>query len=129
VTSVIVKRPPRRIAPPLPTGEVVLEPPPEIPPPGGKAWTRMLMILPMAAGGAAMGLMMAGQRGGSGPLTYVAGGMFGISILGMMGMMMMNQSGPGKKEMIEARRQYMRRLAQMRAQIRTTIRQQREASH
>ncbi|MCW6010061.1 type VII secretion protein EccCa [Micromonospora sp. CPCC 205371] len=129
MTSVIVKRPPRRIAPPLPTGEVVLEPPPEIPPPGGKAWTRMLMILPMAAGGAAMGLMMAGQRGGSGPLTYVAGGMFGISILGMMGMMMMNQSGPGKKEMIEARRQYMRRLAQMRAQIRTTIRQQREAIH
>ena len=129
MTSVIVKRPPRRPAPPLPTGEVVLDPPPEIPPPAGKAWTRMLMILPMAAGGAAMGLMMAGQRGGGGPLTYVAGGMFGISILGMMGMMMLNQTGPGKKEMIEARRQYMRRLAQQRAQIRATIRQQREAIH
>lgn len=129
MTSVIVKRPPRRVAPPLPTGEVVLEPPPEVPQASGKAWTRMLMILPMAAGGAAMGLMMAGQRGAGGPLTYVAGGMFGISILGMMGMMMMNQSGPGKKEMIEARRQYMRRLAQLRGQIRTTIRQQREAIH
>jgi len=127
VTSVIVKRPPRRVAPLLPSGEVVLDPPPEVPQASGKAWTRMLMILPMAAGGAAMGLMMAGQRGGGGPLTYVAGGMFGISILGMMGMMMMNQSGPGKKEMIEARRQYMRRLAQLRAQIRATIRQQREA--
>jgi S-DNA-T family DNA segregation ATPase FtsK/SpoIIIE len=124
----MVKRPPRRPAPPMPTGEVVLEPPPEVPTASGKAWTRMLLILPMAAGGAAMGLMMAGQRGG-GPLTYVAGGMFGISILGMMAMMMVNQSGPGKREMIEARRQYMRRLAQQRAQLRATIRQQRDAIH
>ncbi|MGW4460886.1 type VII secretion protein EccCa [Micromonospora sp. NPDC004704] len=129
MTSVIVKRLPRRVAPALPSGEVVLDPPPEVPPPAGKGWTRMLTILPMVAGGAAMGLMMAGQRGGGGPLTYVAGGMFGISILGMMGMMMMNQSGPGKKEMIEARRQYMRRLAQLRSQLRVTIRQQREAIH
>ncbi|HEU4423911.1 MAG TPA: type VII secretion protein EccCa [Pilimelia sp.] len=128
MTSVLVKRPPRRPAPPMPTGEVVLEPPPEVPTASGKAWTRILMILPMAAGGAAMGLMMAGQRGG-GPLMYVAGGMFGISILGMMGMMMLNQTGPGKKEMIEARRQYMRRLAQQRARLRATVRQQREAIH
>jgi S-DNA-T family DNA segregation ATPase FtsK/SpoIIIE len=125
MTSVIVKQPPRRPAPPLPTGEVVLEPPPEIPPPSGKGWTRMLMILPMAAGAAAMGLMMGVQRGG--PLTYVAGGMYGVSILGMIAMMAMTQQGPGKKEMIEARRQYMRRLAQLRAQVRNTIRQQREA--
>src|SRR5690606_33643238 len=125
VTTVIVKRPPRRPAPPLPSGEVVLEPPPEIPPPSGKAWTRMLMVLPMAAGAAAMGLMMGVQRGG--PLIYVAGAMYGVSILGMIGMMVLNQQGPGKKEMIQARRQYMRRLAQLRAQVRTTVRQQREA--
>src|SRR4051812_38143284 len=73
VTQVIVKRPPRRPAPQLPTGEVLLEPPPETPTGTGKTWTRMLMILPMAAGAAAMGLMMGVQRGG--PLTYVAGGM------------------------------------------------------
>jgi S-DNA-T family DNA segregation ATPase FtsK/SpoIIIE len=108
-------------------GEVLLEPPPEVPSPSGKTWTRMLMILPMAAGAAAMGLMMGVQRGG--PLTYVAGGMYGISILGMIAMMMTNQGGPGKKEMIEARRQYMRRLAQLRAQVRRTIRLQREAIH
>ncbi|MFS8478657.1 MAG: type VII secretion protein EccCa [Micromonosporaceae bacterium] len=125
MTTVIVKRPPRRPAPPLPSGEVVLEPPPEIPPPSGKAWTRMLMVLPMAAGAAAMGLMMGVQRGG--PLIYVAGAMYGVSILGMIGMMVLNQQGPGKKEMIQARRQYMRRLAQLRAQVRTTVRQQREA--
>ena len=125
MTSVIVKRPPRRPAPRMPSGEMLLAPPPEIPNPTGKTWTRMLMILPMAAGAAAMGLMMGVQRGG--PLTYVAGGMYGVSILGMIAMMMTNQGGPGKKEMIESRRQYMRTLAQLRAQIRATIRKQREA--
>ncbi|MBX6357383.1 MAG: type VII secretion protein EccCa [Micromonosporaceae bacterium] len=125
MTSVIVRRPPRRAAPPLPTGEVVLEPPPEVPSGSGKTWSRMLMVLPMAAGAGAMGLMMGVQRGG--PLTYVAGGMYGVSILGMIAMMALNQQGPGKKEMIEARRQYMRRLSQLRAQLRTTIQQQREA--
>ncbi|MEH1013647.1 type VII secretion protein EccCa [Micromonospora sp. CPCC 206060] len=125
MTSLIVKRPPRRPAPALPTGEVMLEPPPEVPPAAGKGWGRMLMILPMAAGAAAMGLMMGVQRGG--PLVYVAGAMYGVSILGMIAMMMVNQSGPGKKEMIESRRQYMRRLAALRSQVRTTIGEQREA--
>jgi DNA segregation ATPase FtsK/SpoIIIE, S-DNA-T family len=108
-------------------GEVLLEPPPEVPSPSGKTWTRLLTILPMAAGATAMGLMMGVQKGG--PLTYVAGGMYGVSILGMIAMMATNQGGPGKREMIEARRQYMRRLAQLRAQVRSTIRQQREAIH
>jgi S-DNA-T family DNA segregation ATPase FtsK/SpoIIIE len=125
VTSTIVKRGPRRQAPVMPSGEVLLEPPPEVPPAGGKGWTRMLMILPMAAGAAAMGLMMGVQRGG--PLTYVAGGMYGISILGMIAMMATNTTGPGKREMIESRRQYLRHLSQLRAQVRNTIRRQREA--
>ncbi|BCJ68654.1 type VII secretion protein EccCa [Polymorphospora rubra] len=127
MASTIVKRPPRRSAPALPSGEVLLDPPPEIPPPGGKAWGRLLMVLPMAAGAAAMGLMMGMQRGG--PITYVVGALYGVSILGMIGMMASQQSGPGKKEMVEARRQYMRRLSQLRAQIRATIRAQREAIH
>ncbi|OLE28881.1 MAG: hypothetical protein AUG44_06165 [Actinobacteria bacterium 13_1_20CM_3_71_11] len=56
VGLVIVKRPPRRLAPILPSGEVVLDPPPEIPNASGKGWTKMLTIMPMAAGAAAMGL-------------------------------------------------------------------------
>ena len=69
---VIVKRPPRRPAPAVPTGEVVLDPPPELPGAAGKGWGRMLSLMPMAAGTAAMGLMMGTQRGG--PMAYVAGG-------------------------------------------------------
>src|SRR2546423_8603331 len=126
VATVIVKRPPRRPAPEVPSGEVVLEPPPENPQPGGKAWGRVLMMLPMAAGSAAMGLMMGVQRGG--PLAYMAGGMYGVSVLGMIAMQFAGQAGrQGKQEMAEARRQYMRKLSQLRAQVRTTIQQQREA--
>jgi S-DNA-T family DNA segregation ATPase FtsK/SpoIIIE len=127
VTSMIVKRPPRRAAPAMPSGEVLLDPPPEVPPAGGKGWSRMLMILPMGAGAAAMGLMMGVQRGGA--MTYVAGSMYGVSVLGMIAMVAMNTTGPGKREMIESRRAYLRHLAQLRAQVRTTIRQQREAMY
>ncbi|MFC4145210.1 type VII secretion protein EccCa [Micromonospora mangrovi] len=127
MTVTIVKRPPRRPAPTMPSGELLLDPPPEVPPAGGKGWTRMLMVLPMGAGAAAMGLMMGVQRGG--PLTYVAGGMYGVSILGMIAMMVTNTTGPGKREMIESRRQYLRHLSQLRAQVRNTIRQQREAMY
>ncbi|WP_045743536.1 type VII secretion protein EccC, partial [Actinoplanes rectilineatus] len=127
MTVTIIKRAPRRPAPPMPTGEVQLEPPPEVPPPAGKAWTRMLMILPMGAGAAAMGLMMGAGRGGA--ITYVAGAMYGVSILGMAGMMAVNTGGPGKREMIETRRKYLRHLSLLRAQVRDTIRRQREALH
>jgi S-DNA-T family DNA segregation ATPase FtsK/SpoIIIE len=127
VTSVVVRRPPRRPAPPLPTGEVLLDPPPELPEAAGRGWIRLLTILPMAAGAAAMGLMMGVGRGG--PLTYVAGAMYGVSILGMIGVMTVNQTGPGKREMIAARRQYLRRLAQLRSQVRHTIGRHRTAIH
>jgi S-DNA-T family DNA segregation ATPase FtsK/SpoIIIE len=110
----------------MPSGEVILDAPPDLPDAAGKNWGRMLQMLPMAAGAAAMGLMMSQGRGG--PLTYVAGGMFGISTLGMMAMQVTSQSGgPTKKDMISARRQYMRRLSTLRAQVRNTIKQQREA--
>jgi len=122
----IVSRPQRRPAPTIPSGEVVLEPPPEIPTSTGQGWSRMLTIMPMAAGAAAMGLMMGVQRGG--PLAYVAGGMFGISTLGMIAAQIAGQvGGQRKRDMVDARRQYMRRLSQLRAQVRGTVRQQRDA--
>ncbi|MEN3308216.1 MAG: segregation ATPase FtsK/SpoIIIE, family, partial [Micromonosporaceae bacterium] len=128
MATVIVKRPPRRSAPEMPSGEVVLDAPPEAPSAARRGWARLMMMLPMAAGTAAMGLMMGVQRGG--PLAYVAGGMYGVSILGMIAVQFATQSGgPSKREMIEARRQYMRRLSQLRAQVRSTIQRQREAIH
>jgi DNA segregation ATPase FtsK/SpoIIIE, S-DNA-T family len=129
VGLVIVKRPPRRPAPVMPSGEVVLDPPPEIPNATGKGWGRLMTIMPMAAGGGAMALMMGAGRGSAGPLTYVAGGMYGLSMLGMIAAQLSGQGGQTKKDMIEARRQYMRRLSQLRAQVRQTIARQRDAIH
>ncbi|GIG57037.1 type VII secretion protein EccC [Longispora fulva] len=105
---------------------MVLDPPPEAPPVASKGWQKMLTILPMAAGTAAMGLMM-GSSGRAGPMMYVAGGMYGVSMFGMIAAQFMGQGGQSKSDMVEARRQYMRRLSALRAQIRGTLRQQHEA--
>ncbi|NIH81475.1 type VII secretion protein EccCa [Amycolatopsis viridis] len=125
--TIIVKRPLRRPAPDLPSGDVVLDPPPENPPPSGKSWTRVLMILPMLAGTGGMALLIGAGR--SGPLMYVAGAMYGIAVLGMILFQIISQGGQGasKQEMIANRRRYMRRLSQLRAQVRDTIDQQRRA--
>ena len=60
----------------------MLDPPPELPTEGGRKWSQMLMVLPMLAGAGAMALLFTGGRGG--PLGYVAGGLFGVSALGMV---------------------------------------------
>jgi S-DNA-T family DNA segregation ATPase FtsK/SpoIIIE len=126
VATIIIKRPLRRPAPVVPSGEVILEAPPENPPPANRRWQNMLMILPMIAGTMAMGLMMG--VGARGPLAYIAGGMYGGSILGMVAVQFLTQTtGPNKAEMIENRRQYMRTLSGLRVQVVKTITQQREA--
>ena len=123
-----MRRQPRRDAPELPSGEVLLDAPPEIPPPGGKAWGQMLMVLPMLAGAGAMALMFS-QRS-SGPLGYILGGMFGLSALGMVGMgLLSNTGGPGKKEMIQKRRAYMRHLSLQRRRVQRTAEAQRVAMY
>ncbi|MBK1783469.1 type VII secretion protein EccCa [Prauserella sp. ASG 168] len=126
--TVIVKRPLRRPAPELPSGDVVLEPPPENPSPSGKSWTRMLMILPMLGMAGGMAVMMGASRG-FGPIMFVAGGLIGIGLLGMVAFQVLNQAGQGasKQDMVVSRRRYMRRLSQLRAQVRETITRQREA--
>ncbi|TKG72985.1 type VII secretion protein EccCa [Prauserella endophytica] len=126
--TVIVKRPLRRPAPELPSGDVVLEPPPENPSPSGRNWARMLMILPMLGMAGGMAVMMGASRG-FGPLMFVAGGLIGIGLLGMVAFQVFSQAGQGasKQDMIVSRRRYMRRLSQLRAQVRETIARQREA--
>src|SRR6266545_4873255 len=110
----------------------MLDAPPEIPAPGqNRAWMSTITILPMIAGAGAMALMMGGRYNTGGvnsAFGYVVGGLFGVSMLGMMVTQILTQGGqPSKKEMIEQRRDYMRRLAQTRRTIRSNIRDQRQA--
>jgi len=124
--TVVFRRPPRQPGPQLPHGELPLEPPPELPQPASPNMMRLLMILPMVAGAGAMAFMFAG-RGGGGPLQYVIGGLFGISMLGMLVVSMGSSSGNKTAEVNAERRDYMRYLAQVRRRTRRAAEQQREA--
>lgn len=125
MATVVYKRPPRRPGPQLPHGELPLESPPELPDPASPNFMRILMILPMMAGAGAMMFMFAGQGGGT--FRYVVGGLFGVSMLGML-VMSIGASGGNKKAEVNAeRRDYMRYLAQSRRRTRKAADQQREA--
>ena len=129
---VMVKKRPRRPAPELPDGDLTVDPPPELPQPGGKNWAQMLMVLPMLAGSGAMVLMMMGSGGGSMGGSGIAlraamGGMFGVSMLGMVVMQLFTGGkGPNKQEMLQIRRDFLRKLSQLRRQVHKTRRDQRK---
>ncbi|WP_338061482.1 type VII secretion protein EccCa [Prauserella marina] len=126
----IVRRPLRRPAPELPSGDTILEAPPENPEPSGKGWTRMLMIVPMLAIMGGM-ILMISMRFNFGPIMYIAGGLMAVGMGGMMLFMMLNQSNQGtsKQEMILNRRRYMRRLSQLRVKVRDSIGKQQAAMY
>ena len=123
--TTVVKRPVRQPEPDYPSGEILLDSPPEIPAPTGRGWGQMLMMLPMLAGSGAMALMYAG-RGGT-TLSYVMGGMFGLSAIGMLVSQVSNSGGPSKAEMGQRRREYMRHLSRQRKRVIKTIERQRRA--
>ncbi len=121
MSTVLVRRPPRRPAPEIPGGELRVEAPPELPRAAGGRWQQLLMLLPMLGGGVAMAMMMG--RGG-GAFSYVVGGMFGISSLAMLATTW-GYGGPRKAELVAARRDYLRHLSLLRGQARATVARQR----
>src|SRR6266536_2908661 len=122
VSTVIVKRLPRRAAPDIPVGELVVDAPPEIPQATNSRWQQVMQLLPMLTGTIATGLLFAGKNGSA--YSYVIGGIFGISTLGMLASSW-SSSGPKKSEMMAARREYLRHLATLRKKVRDTADRQR----
>ncbi|HEY0002608.1 MAG TPA: type VII secretion protein EccCa [Actinoplanes sp.] len=125
MSTVVIKRSPRRPAPEIPTGEIAVEPPPEIPQSMGGRWQQALMALPMLGGSVAMALMMSQGSAGRGPFSYVVGGLFGISSIAMLTTGMGASSSPKKAEMMAARREYLRHLSGLRRRVRETASRQR----
>ncbi|RMB61254.1 type VII secretion protein EccCa [Tessaracoccus antarcticus] len=125
---VTFNRPKRVATPPLPRGDLLLESPPEIPPPSAsKPFGAVLRMLPMLAGGLAMGLMFmgGGGMGGKGPLGGVIGGLYGVSMMGMM-LSQMGRSNDDQAAQLDAnRRDYFRYLAQTRRKFTETADEQR----
>ncbi|TDB73919.1 type VII secretion protein EccCa [Micromonospora sp. KC723] len=124
MSTVVFRRLPRQPGPALPRGEVLLESPPELPEQTPRSLGQLLMILPMLCGVGAMAFLYAG-RGGS-TMTYVAGGLFGVSMLGMA-LGTLGNGNNDKAELNAERRDYMRYLGQMRKRTRRAAEQQRAA--
>nr|MDT0662632.1 type VII secretion protein EccCa [Micromonospora sp. DSM 115978] len=123
MSTLVIRRPPRRPAPDIPTGELAVEAPPEIPPATGGRWQQVLMVLPMLGGSVAMAMMFG--RGG-GAYAYVIGGMFGLSSLAMLATSWGGAAGsPRRSELMAARRDYLRHLAALRRRARDTADRQR----
>ncbi|WP_332873405.1 type VII secretion protein EccCa [Actinocorallia populi] len=109
----------------MPRGEILLESPPEIPEQVSEGGRQALMYLPMMAGSGAMILMVA--QPGSSPLTWVASGLFAVSMLGMMVGQLGRGSGERKVKLNAERRDYLRYLGQVRTKVRTAAKEQRDA--
>jgi S-DNA-T family DNA segregation ATPase FtsK/SpoIIIE len=114
----VIRRGARRPAPEIPTGEITVEAPPEIPPETGRRWQQAVMVLPMLGGSVAMAMMMGNGRGGA--MSYVVGGLFGVSSLAMLATSFGANGSPKKAEMMAARREYLRHLANLRKRVRQT---------
>ena len=125
--TVLFRRPPRRRGPLEPRGEIVLESPPELPETvSGSGMGQALTYLPMLAGAGATGLLVAGNS--AEPITYLASGMMGLSMVGMAFSGMGRSSGEKRRRLDGDRRDYQRYLEQVRAQVRRAAEQQRASA-
>ena len=118
---------PKRVTPPaMPRGDLLLESPPEIPPPTpSKPFGNLLRMLPMVAGGLAMGLMFAG--GGRGLMGSIVGGLYAVSMMGMMLSQVGRQNDDQSSQLDANRRDYFRYLAQTRRNFARTAEEQRSS--
>jgi S-DNA-T family DNA segregation ATPase FtsK/SpoIIIE len=125
MSTVVIRRSPRRPAPEIPSGELTVEAPPEIPQATGARWQQLLMVLPMLGGSVAMAMMMGNSGTGPRAYSYVVGGLFGISSLAMLATSFGANGSPKKAEMMAARREYLRHLAGLRRRVRQAADRQR----
>ena len=129
MTTVVFRRPLREKGPAEPDGELTLQEPPELPEVQGRDMSGMLMYLPMVAGTATMSLFFIrpGGSGGSSGLGWLAGGMMGVSVVGMVFGQLLGGRGDRKRKLNGERRDYLRYLGQIRKQVRSAADEQRRA--
>ncbi len=116
---------PKRVTPPaMPRGDLLLESPPEIPPPSpSKPFGNLLRMLPMVAGGLAMGIMF--SSGSRGLMGSIVGGLYAVSMMGMMLSQVGRQNDDQSAQLDANRRDYFRYLAQTRRNFAKTADEQR----
>ncbi|GAA4865995.1 type VII secretion protein EccCa [Actinomycetospora straminea] len=113
-----------RLAPPaVPSGEVHLEAPPEIP--RAVPTSPLLRLLPLLMVVGSLGFIVV--IGVDNPTSWLFGGMFALSTLGMVAGGVTRGGGQRRAEADEDRKDYLRYLAQMRRRARETAVEQRRA--
>jgi DNA segregation ATPase FtsK/SpoIIIE, S-DNA-T family len=122
MTTRLVRRAPRVPTPRLPGGELPLEPPPEPAKPVPAGLAQKLVPALMVAG--SLGFVVA--MGARNPTSWLFGGMFALSGVGML-LGGLGRGGTQRAETDETRRDYLRYLAQVRRRIRLVAAAQRVA--
>ncbi|WP_333769025.1 type VII secretion protein EccCa [Streptomyces sp. IBSBF 2435] len=125
MSVILFRRPPRRLGPAMPGGELQLQEPPDLPEtPSGMSG--MVSYAPMALGSLAM-VMIFLRPGSGGTLSYVAIGLMVVSAVGMVTSQMIRSAGERKRRIRRERRDYLRYLSITRRQVRKAIEQQRRS--
>jgi S-DNA-T family DNA segregation ATPase FtsK/SpoIIIE len=123
MTTVLVRRKPRRTPPPMPAGEIRLEPPPALPSRRADPLTWTLLFLPVILAGAAAVLVV--LTAAPAPALYVV---LGLSVLAQLGVLLGGLIRTGRRSALAAaRRDYLRYLGRMRRQVRRAAEEQRRA--
>ncbi|WP_241237041.1 type VII secretion protein EccCa [Georgenia faecalis] len=113
-----------RLSPPeMPTGRIELDPPPELYQGEGLGGS-LMMLLPMLGG---LGSVVFVAVGNPGPMGFIAGGMFFLTMGGFVGVMLWRNISMRRTRVTDNRRSYLRYLGKIRAQARSAANQQRAA--
>ncbi|WP_028649448.1 type VII secretion protein EccC [Nocardiopsis sp. CNT312] len=128
MSTILVRRPPRRPGPDLPRGEITLQEPPELAEPQS-SMSSIFMYLPMAL--TSMAMMMLFIRPGSGMgdsvMPYIAGGMMLVGAVVMLGGQYLRTQLERRRKLNDDRSDYLRYLKQMRTRLREVVVEQRDA--
>ncbi|MFD3998606.1 type VII secretion protein EccCa [Streptomyces sp. NPDC058548] len=124
MSTVLFRRPARRSAPELPSGELSMQAPPPLPALESQGFQSVLGILPMVTSGIAMSVMFL-VPGISSTIRYVTMGAMGFSMIIMLVMNLLRPGAERKRKLRGERRGYLRYLAQERRKVRKIADQQR----
>jgi S-DNA-T family DNA segregation ATPase FtsK/SpoIIIE len=127
MSTIVFRRPARRLPPEMPGGELSLQEPPVLPEEPTGNMSLLLTFLPMALGSSMMILIFVTPGSTSGPMIWVAGGLMVVTTMSMMVGQMGRTSGTRKRRTKGDRRDYLRYLTQTRRKVRQQTAQQRRS--
>ncbi|MEV0055533.1 type VII secretion protein EccCa [Saccharopolyspora shandongensis] len=125
MTTTLFNRPARRVGPKMPEGELALQEPPPVPESKSNSLSTILTYLPMVLMSGSMTLTFL-QR--PGPMTYVAGGVMVVGMVGMVVSQLIRAASERKHKMGGDRRDYLRYLSQQRQKVRRSLGEQQSSA-